>query len=64
MRKPVAAHDPIPKMRPSFPLIVGFAVEIALNNTKLSRNGTVRQDLQDEQDFVTKSYPVDPVHPV
>jgi len=30
---------------------------------KILKNATVRQDLQDEQDFVTKSYPVDP-HPV
>jgi hypothetical protein len=37
MRNPFAAHDPSPKRRPSFTLFTSFAVEIALNNAKLSR---------------------------
>jgi len=37
MRNPFAAHEPSPKRRPSFPLSACFAVEIALNNAKLSR---------------------------
>jgi hypothetical protein len=37
MRKPFAAHEYSLKRRPSFPLFAGFAVNIALNNAKLSR---------------------------
>ncbi|MFA4957047.1 MAG: hypothetical protein WC556_08775 [Candidatus Methanoperedens sp.] len=44
MRNPFAAHEHSPKRRPSLSLSTCFAVKIALNNPKHSRNRNVRQD--------------------